>query len=650
MYGDLFPEARDTALSAYLQRPQPPEPEPGVFDNMGSAIADALPHAGLTAASVWASMLDAYGKAAAYRDAPTNAILHGETPPEPDSLRKQTIGQIGIRTTGGHAIAAGLREQAKEYQPDPNSVGLAGQIVHGVVADLSKAAAYSTAGGVTGGSLLFGLDKGVGRTQDLMDQGVDADTANSAGLVTGVMSAVGMRMPAAMGATRMQSVAIGGAANPALNVLEIGTIRDLLSFGDYESIAAQYQPLDPVNLAVAAVTGAAFGGAFHRGRPKTGPQLTPDEYAAALTMHEVTVRDADALTPSGNIEAANAARDAQAFAREQIEAGEPVSVATRVQVEQTQIDAAYQRVLDSPAGPAFDPLVHIQPEDIEGVMIARGGMKGINDLEVRGRGFGLVKFIWRHGEESRTPPGYQISRDDLMAFPQIIRELEPTREAAPDGSRGREWRVSLPDENGNLRTVVYADNLINGQNGRHLVTVYVQEPNRVGADAPLSAKRMAIGQNPAAEVGSPTADTARTVTSPDIRGSDQPPDFNVAQQTTTDAIASIAEADSPVSAAAGFVSAVREAAARIFGMGQVEDATPPGPGRKADTPEQVRAFDLATRHPDAPILTGEIDDNGNPLIVRAADLLAELDEFDARARTDAAAFDAAIHCALRFPE
>ena len=37
-------------------------------------------------------------------------------------------------------------------------------------------------------------------------------------------------------------------------------------------------------------------------------RLSPDEHAAALTMHEARVRDADALVRSGDIEAANAAR------------------------------------------------------------------------------------------------------------------------------------------------------------------------------------------------------------------------------------------------------------------------------------------------------------------------------------------------------
>lgn len=156
-----------------------------------------------------------------------------------------------------------------------------------------------------------------------------------------------------MGATRAQSALIGGAVNPALNVVEIGGIHALLDAADYESIAAQYQPFDPVNLAVASITGAAFGAAFHRGRPGA-PKLNPDEHAAALTLHEARVRDGDALVRADNLEAANAAREVQIVARQQLDNGEAVSVAHRVPADGERIDAALRRVADTPVREAFD--------------------------------------------------------------------------------------------------------------------------------------------------------------------------------------------------------------------------------------------------------------------------------------------------------
>lgn len=614
MYDELFPAEREASLAQSVQRPYQAPEAPGAFQGFGSALADTLPYAANTTASAWSAILDAYGKAAAYRDAPTVAMIHGQPAPDMDQLKRETIDQMG-----NSEAARGFREQAKDFTPDPASVGMAGQITHGVLSTLVKAGAYTVAGGPAA-PVLFGADLGINRAQELSDQGVDGGTAAVAGVVTGVTGAVGMRLPAAMGATRTQSAVIGAAVNPALTVAEMGSIQTLLQHADYEKIADQYKPFDPVNLAVATITGGVFGAAFHRGKPGA-PRLTPDEHAAALTMHEVRARDGDTLVPPGDAPAANAAREAQILARQQLEAGEPVSVAHQVAAEQSQLDAAYQRVLDGPAGDAFDPLVHITPDDIEGVVVARGGWHGRGDVEVKGAGWGLVKFIWRHGERSSKVPENQIARSDILAFPQVIRDFEPSRPASADGMQGREWRVQLPDETGTPRTVVFADNLINGQRGRHLVTVHVQEAGKSGSDLPLSVQRKTdVGpESSGLMLESRAGDTAPGVL------------HSAGQETSVN----------PNIAQGGIVEKVRDVVSRLLGQ---EDAPPEAKApRQAATPEQARAQDIATRNPDAVIRTEDGD-------VRLADLMAAADEVEARAKTETAAFDAAVNCALRFPQ
>jgi len=472
MFDELFPAERATSLSQSVQRPYQAPEAPGVFTGMGSAIADAFPHAANTAGSAWAGVLDAYGKAVAYRDAPTVAMMHGQPAPDLDKLSRETIGQMGNSTVARH-----FRERAENYMPDPASVGLAGQITHGMISTLAKAGAYAVAGGPAA-PVLFGADLGINRAQELGDKGVDGGTAAIAGTLTGVASAAGMRLPAAMGGTRLQSAAIGGVVNPALNVAEIGGIHALLEGADYEAIAAQYQPFDPVNLAVSAVTGVAFGAGFYRGR-QGAPRLTPDEHAAALTMHESRIRDADALIRPGDIEAANAAREAQITARNQLDSGEPVSIAHHVPADPAQIIGGYLRVAD---GPVREALAEVLP--------------------------------------NRAPDvGNLVPDVPLQALQQA--------EAAP--------RVT----------------------------------------------------------GSPIDRLVETVTR----------------------ILSPNDGDAPA-----------------------------GQSRKAETPEQMRAFDIAARFPDAVLRTEEGVD------IRVADLLNSVDDLEASARTDSAAFGAAIECALRFPQ
>lgn len=340
MFDDLYSRERSYSLSQLLQRPQLPDSGPGAFSGFGGALADSVPNAALTAGSAWSALLDAYGKAAAYRDAPTVAMIHGEPPPDMDKLKRETIDQMGNSET-----ARALREQAKKFAPDPASVGVAGQVVHGLVSSLTKAVAYTATTGPAA-PVVFGGDMGINRAQELSDQGVDGGTAAAAGLVTGVVSASGLKLPPALGATRLQSAAIGATINPALGIAERGTIHALLEHANYPQIAAQYRPLDPTQLTVEALAGAAFGGIFHTAKTHEGGTLTPDEHAATLTMNEVRTRDADTLARPGDITAADHAHDAQLLARGQLDAGQQVSVAHGLALDESKVAEVTARIGD----------------------------------------------------------------------------------------------------------------------------------------------------------------------------------------------------------------------------------------------------------------------------------------------------------------
>lgn len=623
---------------------------PGVFTGFGSALADALPSAALTSASSWAAVLDAFGKASAYANASADAVMLGQPAPDMAQVKAETIDKMGDSKT-----ALKLRQVAKDYAPDPSSVGMAGQITHGVLSSLAKAAAYAPTGPVA--PVLFGGDLGIGRAQELTDKGVDGGTAAMAGVVTGVANAAGLRLPAAMGASRLQSAAIGAVANPALNVAEVGAVHLLLQHADYEKVAEQYQPFDPVSLAVAAVTGGAFGAAFHQAKTAAKPgsevphqvepppnfseefaarrkarqlqarqeldggkYLTPDEHAAALTMNEVRTRDADTLTQPGDFSANGAARDAQALARQQLDGGEQVSVAQQVAAEQSQLDAAYQRVLDSPAGEAYDPLVRIEPNDIEGAILARGGWKGHGDADVKGSGWGLAKFIWRHGEESKKAPELQVAREDVLAFPEVIRSFEPAVHTDHNGSQYREWRVERQGPDGAPRQVVYVDKTM-GERGRHVVSMYVQEPGRAGFDAPLSQRK--TDWHP--ESLGKWSDTRAEDTAAGLLhqpGQEQSVSTTVAQP--------------------GILERVRDAVEQF--MGRENQASEPPAARQAATPEQAHAQEIMARDPNAMV---RLEDGRD---VSMADLMRDADTLQANAKTEAAAFKAAVNCALRFPE
>lgn len=179
--------------------------------------------------------------------------------------------------------ARDIRDYNKvHFEVDPETMGTASQIVYGLFKTLPKAIGYGLAGGVAGGALAFGADVGIDETNRLMDEGVDRDTAINAGLVSFGMNAIGMRLPAVLGASRGMSMAYGAAANAGTNVAEVEGIKFILEHQDYNQLAQQYD-LNGVDLTVSAVMGAAFGGAFWRSPEQIRTQKYQD---AARLVYE----------------------------------------------------------------------------------------------------------------------------------------------------------------------------------------------------------------------------------------------------------------------------------------------------------------------------------------------------------------------------
>lgn len=600
MFDELFPDARAASLSQQVLRPERAPDQPGIWKGFGGAVADALPYAGQTTASAWSSILDGYGNAAAYRDTPTNALVNDETAPTPEALRTQTLDQMGNSET-----ARMFRERAKRYAPDPAAVGLAGQVAHGLVSGLAKMTAYAGAG--PAGPALFGMDSGINRAQELTDQGVDGGTAAAAGLVTGVASAATMALPPALGATRLKSVAIGAVAAPAMTVAEVGGIRTLLEHADYDKIATQYQPFDPMNLVISSLTGAAFGGAFHRAKVDAAPHLTPDEHAALLVMNDVRTRDGDTLTAHGDLAAAADAHDAQALARQQLDRGEMVSIAQMVRPDVPTLDAA--RAM------AFERMT----TDLRAELIAEAGG--------RAEAGDVAHMTTQRAELARQIDALQADtamRDEAKAHQESGLSRKQAEAAA---------RKSLPEKLAELEE--QAKRL-----DRQL------EQNRNAARAEQDLARLDQGALPDRFLEAlngradsivrgfqerPVAQGVREAFSGEIRThgpADRAPDF---------------ESGAP-DAPAGIMDHVRQVVGHMLGSKDAEQSAPVREGRSAGTPEHARAAEIVARNPDVLI---RLEDGSE---VRMADLLQHAESIEAMAKTEKAAFEAAVTCALRFPQ
>lgn len=331
-------------------------------------------------------------------------------------------------------------------------------------------------------------------------------------------------------------VPVAGPAVKAAAVAKFGTIAGHVAAGALDAAAntaifgaatapARRQYGDDVSwqtivseVAMAALIGGAFGGAGGiltkraEGKAVQLRQVAQDRLSTLKTTQEsrIALNEAvDGLANEGDIRLSPNATD-------------PIA---RVNEEVAAISQAYDTVHIEPTGPVNDPIVKILPDDIEGTIVARGAFKDVNELEFSKRGWGLVKVIWRHGEESGQPPEFQVSKNDVVALPSVIREYEPSAVSA-DGTK-REWRVERDG-----RTIVYADSVIDGE--RHVVTTYVQNPNAPGAEAPKSAKRKPVAAGSSSESVKPVGDTAQETLPSSQGGQQQPAQRNIGQARAVD--------------------------------------------------------------------------------------------------------------------
>lgn len=138
----------------------------------------------------------------------------------------------------------------------------------------------------------------------------------------------------------------------------------------------------------------------------------------------------------------------------------------RLTDETGQLSKAYDDVLRNPKGKANEILAEISPEDMEKVWIDRGGYRNFNN--VKGSGYGMVKFIFKHGEESADK--IKISKDDVISFPEIVRKYEPLQ--LDNYGNHRIWSIKNKDG----QQIIYSDAVFLENGQRHLVTIHAMQP------------------------------------------------------------------------------------------------------------------------------------------------------------------------------
>lgn len=289
MIDTLSQSGTDRVLDDQLARPAatPPPQAPGFWSGFGSSPFRGLGGAVAQGIAFGAEITGAYGQVAGSLG-DVNAGGMFALPTEAERKQQEAARQKMLTQGVDYSNETGdlFRQRAKDIMPDPQTTGTAGQATAGLTNFAAKAVGYSLTTGPAA-PLMLGLDTGLTEADKLKREGVDLPTRTKAAAVAGTVAGASIVLPV-VGSTALKTAGLVGVAGPGGFMAQNATVHAILKNAGYERISNQYDPFDPVGLALSTLVPAAFGAAFHATRIgpikteaqlKTAAQLTPAEQA-----------------------------------------------------------------------------------------------------------------------------------------------------------------------------------------------------------------------------------------------------------------------------------------------------------------------------------------------------------------------------------
>lgn len=333
MFDDLYPEQAAAAVDARTRRPAEPTPAPSRFSlwSTTTAAPRGVAAGAAEAAGSTADLLGGFGSVLGAMPGSSRGMFSTGTAEERKQINEARIKLLkdgpDYMSEGGRSF----RNVAKDYSPDPATAHIAEQTVFNLFRVGSKALTAAAVGGNVPGAVVAGLEEGFTQADQLAQQGVDVNTRTQVGAVTALTNAVGFALPVA-GKTWAQTAGLALAGGPASFVVQNAATKEILQRADYGKLAEQYDPFDPVGLALSTVLPLGFGALAMRGKGATAgrpvPDVAPVPDADVDAARVALVRQqVDAANPvPGDIEAVAAHDAAHTAALEQITTGQRVEV------------------------------------------------------------------------------------------------------------------------------------------------------------------------------------------------------------------------------------------------------------------------------------------------------------------------------------
>lgn len=239
--------------------------KPTVFGNVGGAIPRGVGQGISDVYGVLTHGISTDALPALIKGSPFGALLTG-TGENADVTKFPGVKEAQEKLDSESAAA---RDLSKSLMPDPRITGTGSNIIQG----FSKAATEFTAGtlaaGPAAGATLLGASEGYAHYQDLLDQGVDPETAQRSALLTGTTSAVSSVLPMALPTRLLSSLSTAGTLlaqagtgsliNTGFGVASRYGSAKILADAGYQGMADQEKPWDEMNLLSDALTGLFFG-------------------------------------------------------------------------------------------------------------------------------------------------------------------------------------------------------------------------------------------------------------------------------------------------------------------------------------------------------------------------------------------------------
>lgn len=259
MLDDLFLSDNLRTLQDAAMRPPPVPKQAASFSawRTTTALPRGVVAGGVQAGSGMADVLGAFGETLGATGTASSRGMFSV--PTADERQQADAAAKKLREQGASFdLGDPGRRFADEFKPDPETAHAAERLVFDFARVATKAVGYVATTGGLPGALMTGADEGLTVADELKQQGVDLATRTKVGAVVGGVTALGVGLPMA-GNTLAQTAGLVALGGPVSFMAQQQAVRSILEAADYTKLAEQYDPLDPVGLAVSTLIPAGFG-------------------------------------------------------------------------------------------------------------------------------------------------------------------------------------------------------------------------------------------------------------------------------------------------------------------------------------------------------------------------------------------------------